>query len=643
MASFRKETIMSASLLLLLVLVASTTWGNKDVIVMSAAAAAEVPTPDSCLAEQDDCQGREQVLLLSGCETSVSGPVMASRGDASPSTATLFINSPGIGDITFHIKFKQQQYDPSGLNSALPPSPPQAFWGLFIESNFMDEVEIWVGDYIFGHTECVDVILPSSRTLSYNDDFFNVTFTRAELKRIGLLMCEVTSLAFVAKVNTYIDNRGENNDDMEPSWQLHSQLIAWNEAADKSFYCINDEWIPYASFSLRYCPCASPPPPPSPPSPPSPPPPPPPPPLFCGGSLSFVRDDAYLSSFTGDLLFDETSSLMSYEYRLSEYKTIHSAAQLSATPGTPEQEASISMQVFLDLPAGTEVYWKLFDMQTYYGWVSMTDRWTWCLGPPYVESDYMMYKFLDAPATNISIPFTLSDLQSLGLGACTNSTFMLLVRIRPPTGGDYYVGWDTDGCNQDGFNSFWPLVRLVVWHCPCPPPPAQPPPEPPPPPPRQPPSLPRSPTPSPRRAPILPHLPQLMPPSSSRLSPPPITRPTPKPPSLYPFPRPPPSATMPLPFPSSSSHPSPPPRSSPPPAPRTTRPPPSKSTSSPRPRPPPFTSPPSPPALPPPSPPKPPKSPRMPRVPGPSKPPPHPGQPAKPARPARARRPPRAA
>ncbi|GLI64623.1 hypothetical protein VaNZ11_007940 [Volvox africanus] len=639
MASFRKETIMSASLLLLLVLVASTTWGNKDVIVMSAAAAAEVPTPDSCLAEQDDCQGREQVLLLSGCETSVSGPVMASRGDASPSTATLFINSPGIGDITFHIKFKQQ-YDPSGLNSALPPSPPQAFWGLFTEMNYNDQLILWLStDDLFSYSDCANVTLPSSRTLSYNDDFFNVTFTRAELKRIGLLMCEVTSFAFVAKVNTYIDNRGENSS--EPSWQLYSQAIAWHQM---DYVCWHPQWVPFAYFNLRYCPCASPPLPPSPPSPPSPSPPPPQPPVFCDVSFGFARDGAYLSSITGDLLFDETSSLMSHEYRLSEYKTIHSAAQLSATPGTPEQEASISMQVFLDLPAGTEVYWELYDTQTYHDWVWMTDKWTWCLGPPYWNPEYLSFKILDAPATNISIRYNLSDLQSRGLRTCTNSTFILLFQIRPPTGGDYYVGWDTGGCKQDGSDSLWPLVRLVVWHCPCPPPPEQPPPEPPPPPPpRQPPSLPRSPTPSPRRAPILSHLPQLMPPSSSRLSPPPITRPTPRPPSLYPFPRPPPSATMPLPFPSSSSHPSPPPSSSRPPAPRTIRPPPSKSTSPPRPRPPPFISPPSPPALPPPAPPKPPKSPRMPRVPGPPKPPPHPGQPAKPARPARARRPPRAA
>ncbi|GIL49647.1 hypothetical protein Vafri_5952 [Volvox africanus] len=537
MRSFRKDTIMSASLwLLLLVLVASTPWGgSKSVIVMVSAAAAadsqqagyrfsaadntaapsfssplagssslrggpggtathftnqmETTASDVVTVPQDDCQGREEVLLSSGSgSSSDSGPVMASRSDPSPSTATLFVNSPGIGDITFHVKFKQQWYDPSGPNSTLPPSPPQAFWGLFTEGSYIDEVDTWVGDFIFGHPECFDVTLPSSRMLSYNDEFFNVTFTRAELKRIGLLMCDVTSFAFVARVNTYIDARGENNDDLEPSWQLYTQAIAWNQVDDCYW---GDKWIPYASFSLRYCPCASPPPPPFPPSPPSPPPPPPPPPLFCGGSLSFARDGAYLSSITGDVLFDETGSLMSQEYRLSEYKPIRSAAQLTATPGTPEQEASISLQVFLDLPAGTEVYWELYDTQTYHDWVWMTDRWTWCLGPPYLASDYMISKVLDAPATNISIRYKLSDLQSLGLGACTNSTFIFLVRIHPPTGGDYYVGWDTGGCNEDGSDSLWPLVRMVVWHCPCPPPPAQPPLSPPllpsPPPPLQPP------------------------------------------------------------------------------------------------------------------------------------------------------------
>ncbi|GIL49646.1 hypothetical protein Vafri_5952 [Volvox africanus] len=675
MRSFRKDTIMSASLwLLLLVLVASTPWGgSKSVIVMVSAAAAadsqqagyrfsaadntaapsfssplagssslrggpggtathftnqmETTASDVVTVPQDDCQGREEVLLSSGSgSSSDSGPVMASRSDPSPSTATLFVNSPGIGDITFHVKFKQQWYDPSGPNSTLPPSPPQAFWGLFTEGSYIDEVDTWVGDFIFGHPECFDVTLPSSRMLSYNDEFFNVTFTRAELKRIGLLMCDVTSFAFVARVNTYIDARGENNDDLEPSWQLYTQAIAWNQVDDCYW---GDKWIPYASFSLRYCPCASPPPPPFPPSPPSPPPPPPPPPLFCGGSLSFARDGAYLSSITGDVLFDETGSLMSQEYRLSEYKPIRSAAQLTATPGTPEQEASISMQVFLDLPAGTEVYWELYDTQTYHDWVWMTDRWTWCLGPPYWMPDYLSFAVLDAPATNISIRYKLSDLQSRGLRTCTNSTFILVFQIHPPTGGDYYVGWDTDGCKQDDSDPrLWPLVRMVVWHCPCPPPPEQPSPSPAPPP-VQPPSLLSSPTPSPL------------------LSPPPRTRPSPRPPSLSPFPRPPPSATMPRPSPSSSLHPlPPPPQSSPPPAPRTTRPPPSKSTPFPRIRPPPFTSPPQPPAPPPPSPPKPPRIPRIPRIPRmprPPKPPPHPGQPAKPTRPAQSPRPPRAA
>ncbi|GIL73437.1 hypothetical protein Vretimale_17593 [Volvox reticuliferus] len=166
-------------------------------------------------------------------------------------------------------------------------------------------------------------------------------------------MCALTTFTFAATVETYMDIQGQN--DSGPNWQLYTQAIAWNQLYD-FIICYPLQWLPYASFSLGYCPCASPPLPPSPPFPPSPPSPPPPPPLFCGPSLiSFIRDDAYLPSIIGDVLFDETGSLMSYEYHLSEYKAIRSASRLTATPGTPDgQEASISMQVFLDLPAGTE-------------------------------------------------------------------------------------------------------------------------------------------------------------------------------------------------------------------------------------------------------------------------------------------------
>ncbi|GLI64595.1 hypothetical protein VaNZ11_007902, partial [Volvox africanus] len=200
------------SSLLLLVLLTFTTCGVSTSAAPSPDTIRKAPDVDGCFAKQDDCQGREQVLLSSGCETfqDISGPVMASPGDASPSTATLFVNSPGIGDITFHIKFKQQQYDPSGPNSALPPSPPQAFWGLFTCIDYYNQLVIWVGDSIFGHTDCLDVSLPSNRTLSYHDNFFSVTFTRAELKHIGLKMCDLTTFAFVANVTTYTDTRGKN-------------------------------------------------------------------------------------------------------------------------------------------------------------------------------------------------------------------------------------------------------------------------------------------------------------------------------------------------------------------------------------------------------------------------------------------------
>ncbi|GIL73451.1 hypothetical protein Vretimale_17682 [Volvox reticuliferus] len=478
---------------------------HRHLLSSTAATVSTPPSPkpatNGCFAAQDDCQGREQVLLSSGCESSASGPVMASKDDvSSPSTATLFVNSPGIGDITFHIKFKLR-YNTSHPNSTLPPSPPQASWGLFTETDYYNQVVIWDGDSVFGHSDCVDATLPSRRTLGYNDDSFNVTFTRAELKRIGLKMCALTTFAFAATVETYMDIQGPN--DSGPNWQLYIQSIAWDNL---DYNCWSGQWVPYASFSLRYCPCASPPLPPSPPTPPSPPPPPPPPPLFCGPSLiNFIRDDAYLPSITGDVLFDETSSLMAHKFRLSEYKVIRSASRLTTTPGTPDgEDASISMQVFLDLPAGTEVYWELYDMQTYRDWFWFTDRWTWCLGPPYSYTDYMKSQVLDEPATNISISFTLIDLQVVGIRTCTNSTFMLLVRIRPPTGGDYYVGWDTDGCNLDSADDrVWPLVRLGVWYCPCPSPPPQPPPAlspppvPSPPPPLFPPAFPTPPPPYP--------------------------------------------------------------------------------------------------------------------------------------------------
>ncbi|GLI64596.1 hypothetical protein VaNZ11_007903, partial [Volvox africanus] len=290
---------------------------------------------------------------------------------------------------------------------------------------------------------------------------------------------------------------------------------------------------------------------------------------------------------TGDVLFDETGPLMSHEYRLSTFKAIHSAAQLNATPGTPEQEASISMQVFLDLPAGTQAFYELHNTQTYRDRVWMTDRWTWCLGSPYWESGYMQSDYYSQPVRNISMSFSLSYLRCLRLGACTNSTFILLFQIRPPTGGDYYVGWDTGGCNQDGSDSLWPLVRLVVWHCPCPPPPEQPPPVQPA---LSPPPLPLSPP----------------PPVQPALSPPPL--PSSPPPPVQPALSPPP---LPL---------SPPPRT--PPLPRTL--------------------PPSP-ASPSPEPPKPTKAPRIPRAPPTPKPPPQPIRPEKPtrlARPPRRHRPP---
>ncbi|GIL73438.1 hypothetical protein Vretifemale_3556 [Volvox reticuliferus] len=240
------------------------------------------------------------------------------------------------------------------------------------------------------------------------------------------------------------------------------------------------------------------------------------------------------------------------------------------------------MQVFLDLPAGTEVYWELYDMQTYRDWVWYEDKSKWCIGAPYWYTDYMMKsKVLDEPATNISISFTLSELQILGLGTCTNSTFMLLVQIRPPTGGDYYVGWDTDGCQMDSSDDrFWPLVRLGVWYCPCPPPPPQPPP-----------ALSSRPVPSPPSPLFPPAFPT--PSSSPPFHPTPTSLPSPVPP-FPPSPRPPKTHS---------------PTSTPPPPPylATTSPSPSKST----------------------------KAPRIPRIPRIPKPPHHPKRPAKPTRPAR--------
>ncbi|GIM14798.1 hypothetical protein Vretimale_17682, partial [Volvox reticuliferus] len=224
---------------------------HRHLLSSTAATVSTPPSPkpatNGCFAAQDDCQGREQVLLSSGCESSASGPVMASKDDvSSPSTATLFVNSPGIGDITFHIKFKLR-YNTSHPNSTLPPSPPQASWGLFTETDYYNQVVIWDGDSVFGHSDCVDATLPSRRTLGYNDDSFNVTFTRAELKRIGLKMCALTTFAFAATVETYMDIQGPN--DSGPNWQLYIQSIAWDNL---DYNCWSGQWVPYASFSLRY-------------------------------------------------------------------------------------------------------------------------------------------------------------------------------------------------------------------------------------------------------------------------------------------------------------------------------------------------------------------------------------------------------
>ncbi|GIL49695.1 hypothetical protein Vafri_5982 [Volvox africanus] len=595
--------------LLLLVLLAFTTNSVNVIVMVSAVTKANCPPAPK--RAQDDCQGREEVLLSSACgSSSKSGPVMASRSDPSPTTATLFVNSPGLGDITFHVKFKQQRYDP---NSTLPPQP-QAFWGLFTDIDFYNQVVFWDGDSIFGHSDCLDVVLPSNRTLSYNDDSFNVTFTRAELKRIGLKMCGVTTFAFAANVSTYIDTRGKNSS--EPNWQPHTQFIAWDLM---DYNCWYGQWVPYASFSLSYCPCASPPLPPSPPSPPRPPSPPPPPPLVCGVSSSFVRNGTYLSSITGDVLFDETGSLMSQQYRMNTFKPIRSAARLTATPGTPQQEASISMQVFLNLPAGTQVFYDLYNPQMYHDRVWFTDRWTWCIGAPYWDYGYMQSDYYSEPVTNVSVSIGLSYLRYLGLGACTNSSFILLVRIHPPTGGDYYVGWDTGGCNEDGSDSLWPLVRMVVRHCSCPPPPSSPPPAPSPRP--SPPPL-RSPPPPPLRSPVPPSpSPVPPPPSPTPLSPPPLSPPPPSspPPTSPTTPSPPIPPRVPQPMPS---------------------PPPSSPSPSPSPTPPAFTTTPPPsaslhPSPSSPEPPKPTTDPRNPSVPSSPKPPSYPGRPAQPSRLAR--------
>ncbi|GIL80964.1 hypothetical protein Vretifemale_10103, partial [Volvox reticuliferus] len=577
-----------------------------------------------------DCRLAERVSLPGG-SPSLSGELTDIQIAGSPGVATLYGNQPAAGAVTFTITYVQTA---RGTDATRAPAPPVARWGLFTLEGFM-QLAVQTTPDEWGSSTCTEPALPYNRTLGRTGSTLNITFTPSQLQLAGLRRCSETQMVFVAKVESYglvLSN------DHDPVWALYTQRVAWQQLQS----CLPDTSVSFAQFGLTYCPCSSPPPPPSPPRPPSPPPPSPPlPPQPCGTGFTILRTGVPLPNITSTLLFDRRGAIITSNFNTKDY-VMNGTARLLSRPGG---SAAVTLELLLNLPAATEVYWQLYNPSTYDQAIWLTDWKTgdeYCIGSPYTGL-VNARMVLQADARNVSVPISLSDLKAVGLRSCVDLDVILAVRIRLPTGGDYFLAWDWGGCKRDGSEKLWPIARFGLHYCPCVPPP--PPPAPSPPPPMPPaPASPRPPSPRPFRPspaprptppgppPPLPPPPSLSPPrplsplfsligTSPPSAPPPTSAPmapSPVPPSSAPPAPRPPSPPPPSPLPTSPAPPSPPPPSPVPPSP----PPPSPAP------PPPLPPSPAPPSPLPPSPP--PPSPRPPFPPPPSPRPPFPLPPSPP-------------